>query len=71
METFLAVINTIVLCVIMLCIIILIIRHASAQIQVSQLEYWIYKPLFPFVLAEDDPLSIKMPHKHLVVGEAI
>ena len=70
MDVLLAFLNTAILCALMICIIVLIIRHASAQIQISQLEYWIYKPLFPFVLAEEDPLSVIMPHKGLVVGEA-
>lgn len=70
MEVLIAFLNTVAICVLFIYIVILVIRHASAQIQVSQLDYWIYRPLFPFVLAEEDPLSVIMPYRDTVSSEA-
>lgn len=61
--TLLIYINTVVICILFIICTIQIFRLNELQFQFSELNYWVYKPLFPFVLAETDPYNIIIPHR--------
>lgn len=46
----------------------IVFKYAYLRLKVSELNYFVYKPLFPFELNANDPFHIDMLHKELLVN---
>ena len=70
MDNFILFINTILLVILFSIFIYIIVKNNYLNNEVSNLEYLIFKPMFPFELKSDDPFKISIYHRNLVNGEA-
>lgn len=62
-DNYLFFFNVIALIVLFILFIILIFKNIRMQTAVANLDYVVFKPLFPFELKNDDPYKITMHHK--------
>lgn len=63
MDSLLVFINTVGVCILCAMLVTLVIKNADAKIQLSQVQYLVNKPLFPYEMSKTDPLSVTMYHK--------
>lgn len=70
MDNFILVINTLLLVILFSVFLYITIKNNYLNNEVSNLEYMIFKPMFPFELKTDDPFKISIFHRDLVKAEA-
>lgn len=56
--------NIIALIVLFILFILIIFKNIKIQSDVTNLDYSVFKPLFPFELTNNDPFKIMMYHKN-------
>jgi hypothetical protein len=69
-DNILHIINISLLIILFSIFIYILIKNADLYYKVNNLEYDIYKPLFPFELKSDDPYSIQMYQKKFINQES-
>jgi hypothetical protein len=69
MDNLILFINTLLLVILFSVFIYIIIKNNYLNNEVSNLEYIIFKPLFPFELKSDDPFKVSIYHRDLVNAE--
>lgn len=57
--------NVLFLIVSFILIVVLLFKYSSLYLSVTELNYLVYKPLFPFELKQDDPFHIDMLDKNV------
>jgi len=70
MDNLILFVNTLLLIVLFSVLIYIIIKNNYLNNEVSNLEYLIFKPIFPFELKSNDPLKVSIFHRDLVNAEA-
>ena len=70
MDNLILFINTLLLIILFSVFMYINIKNNYLNNEVSNIEYIIFKPLFPFELKSNDPFKVSIYHRDLVNGEA-